>query len=294
MKNLTPPLRLFVFSLLCSTLLLTPVQAWAEDVELKVMSYNIRYGTANDGDNSWPNRREMVVRSIEKYTPDVFGVQECLHFQAEYLAETLKGYRWLGIGRDRNGTGEMTAIFYRHKDFVPVKYGNFWNSDTPDVPASKAWDTSMTRITTWVQFHHWRSGQHFYHYNTHLDHRGREARKESAKLIAGHIAQLPEDLPVVITGDFNAKGGDSDPWEAAIDGGLKDSWMEAETQVGPNNTWSGFTGPNLDAERRIDWVLFRGPLKALHSETVLYNEEGIYPSDHCAVFAKFLILEGKK
>ncbi len=286
MKTINHPHRNAYLLLIIAALIAFTPQVFAE-VELKVMSYNVRYGTAQDGENAWPKRREMLVRSVEAYDPDIIGVQECLDFQAEYISKELNVYKWIGVGRERNGTGEMTAILYRHKELIPVESGHFWNSETPEEPGSKSWDTSLTRITSWVKFYNWREKQYFYHFNTHLDHQGKEARKESAHLIAKRIAALPENTPVFLTGDFNALGGKSAPWIAATEGGLKDSWDHAAKKVGPNNTWSGFTGPEESLDRRIDWILFRGPVTPLHCETVLFNEAGKYPSDHCAVFGKF-------
>ncbi|MBI1317672.1 MAG: endonuclease [Candidatus Hydrogenedens sp.] len=250
------------------------------------MTFNVRYGTANDGENAWPKRRELLVETIKEQDPDVLGVQECLPFQAEYIQENLRGYRWLGIGREFNGDGEMTAVFYRERALVPIESGNFWLSEKPDQPGSKSWDSSLPRIATWARFHHPESGRFLYYVNTHFDHRGEEAREESAKLIAKRVADIAG--PVIITGDFNAIAEDSAPWKALIDSGLYDSWVSAAKKTGPDNTWSGFTGPSPDRQRRIDWILFKGPLDCAEAEIITKNDNGRYPSDHLPVVSKFV------
>lgn len=276
----------FHFLFLAALLLAVPAGA---EVTLTVMSYNLRYGTAMDGENSWPHRKDILVRSIQQYDPDLLGTQECLDFQAQYLVEHLDGYRRIGIDRDANGKGESVSILYRAALLLPIESGNFWLSETPDVPASKSWDTSLTRMATWVRFLHIPSGRFFYYVNTHFDHRGEVARAESAGVIANRIERFPADAPVIVTGDFNAIGGASKPWEVFRDRGFKDTRLLAAEIVGPESTWCGFEAPKPEATQRIDWILFKGGVNPLRFETVTYAEEGHYPSDHFAVVGRLAL-----
>lgn len=269
-------------ALLTFLLISTSIHA---ELALKVMTFNVRYGTAMDGENAWPKRKDILVNAIREYGPDVCGLQECLAFQADYIVEQLPEYRWIGIDRDVTGKGEMTAVIYRHAAFFPVESGHFWLSETPGVPTSKSWDTSLTRMTTWLHFFHPESGSWFYFYNTHLDHRGAEARTQSIGVIAEHVAALPDNTPVILVGDFNADAGKSRPYEAAMEKGFTDAWTAAETRTGGTQTFSSFKAPEPDKDSRIDWILYRGPIRAAHCETVLYNEDGRYPSDHYPVYA---------
>lgn len=258
----------------------------AQEIELGVMSYNLRYGTALDGENAWPNRKEILLRSIEAYDPDIIGTQETLDFQAEYLVQTLKGgYRRLGIDRDANTRGEAVTVLYRHSLLLPVEYGNFWLSETPEAPASKSWDSSLTRMVTWIRFYHLPTKRFFLFYNTHFDHRGEEARRQSAALMCRDAATRQAGLPIVVTGDFNARAENSAAWTTFIEHGFQDAWLLAKERVGPPITWSAF-GPPADEDRRIDWILVKGDAEVPVCETVLYNEEGRYPSDHYAVHAR--------
>lgn len=278
--------------LFLATLVLICGTASAE-LTIDVMSFNIRYGTALDGDNSWRHRKDIVVDTIRKYSPDLCGLQECLVFQAEYIAEKLPEYRWIGIDRDVDGRGEMTAVLYKHAEIFPVASGHFWLSETPDVPASVSWDSSMTRMATWLHCYHSKSQTWFYFYNTHLDHRGKEARKQGITVIADHMEQLPENTPVILTGDFNALAENSPPYTVAMEKGFTDSWVAAPEKVGPSTTWCGFEDPAKSRERRIDWIIYRGPIVASKCEAVTYNEEGRYPSDHLPVFATLQITPEK-
>lgn len=259
----------------------------AKPLELTVMTFNLRYGLAQDGENAWPKRRELLLETIRQHDPDVIGVQECLLFQAEYIEEELRGYRWVGVGREESGGGEMAAIFYRQKELMPVSSGNFWLSETPEVPGSKSWDSSLPRICTWAKFYHPASKEWFHVYNNHFDHVGQQAREESAKLVAKRVRELPEDAKVIVTGDFNAIAEESAPFKTFIEQGLFDSWLSAPARKGPVTTWSAFKSPDYESKQRIDWILFRGPLTCLTAETVTYNQEGRYPSDHYPVVATF-------
>jgi len=272
-----------------SALLTTSTEAAPEPkpLELTMMTFNVRYGTAQDGDNAWPKRRDLVVETIRQYNPDVVGVQECLLFQADYIEDNLRGYRWLGVGREHSGGGEMTAIFYRQKDLMPVDSGTFWLSEQPDVPGSKSWDSSLPRICTWAKFYHPDSRKFFHVYNNHFDHMGQQAREESAKMVSQRVSALPQEALVFVLGDFNSYAETTAPFQTFINGGMFDAWLSAAERKGPATTWSGFKAPDPDSKQRIDWILFRGALTCLEAETVTYNQEGRYPTDHYPVVAKF-------
>lgn len=255
------------------------------EMDLKVMTFNLRYGTALDGDNAWANRKDILVDTIRNQAPDIMGVQECLVFQAEYIADKLPEYRWLGVDRDVTGKGEMTAVFYRNAAFFPLESGHFWLSETPDVPASTSWDTSLTRMATWVYFYHPETKTRFYFYNTHLDHRGAEARVQGISVIANHVDARRVKDPVILTGDFNAYAQHSLPYDNAMERGFKDAWTTAEQKTGPAVTFSEFNAPDLTLDKRIDWILYQGEVRVALCETVAYNENGRYPSDHFPVFA---------
>jgi endonuclease/exonuclease/phosphatase family metal-dependent hydrolase len=257
------------------------------ETPLRVMSFNLRYGTANDGENSWPNRRELVAETIQKYTPDIVGLQECLIFQADYLAESLDHYRWLGMDRDATGKGESTAILYRADLLAPVAYGNFWLSETPEAPASKSWDSSLTRMATWVRFYNMQTKTFFHFFNTHLDHRGEQARLNGVKLIAARMKKVMG--PVVLTGDFNTMAEKSAPYAAMVEAGYTDSWTAAEHRSGSTVTFGSFKAPDPSADERIDWIFFGGGIRAKTCETVNFNRDGRYPSDHYPVFAELVL-----
>jgi len=256
---------------------------------LTIMTYNIRFGTADDGPDAWDLRKGFLVETVAKHAPALLGTQECLDFQAEFLVKNLNGYGWIGLGREADGGGEMTAVLYQKSRLLPLESGHFWLSETPEVPASKSWDSSLPRIATWVKFFDRDTQRPFYYYNTHFDHRGAVARLESAKLLQTRIASLHTDVPVIVTGDFNTNGGDSEPWKALTSGRLVDLWDTAKERKGVANTWNGFERPDPAQARRIDWILATDGVAVLSCEIDAVQKEGRFPSDHMPVIAKLFL-----
>jgi endonuclease/exonuclease/phosphatase family metal-dependent hydrolase len=266
-----------------------PLGAVAVDMEesfsLTVMSFNVRYGTADDGPNSWEYRKQIFLETIQEADPDLLGTQECLLFQAEFIATELPQYKWFGVGREADGSGEYMAVFYREAVLEPLEAGNYWLSETPEVPGSMSWDTACTRMVTFAKFRHLPTGEVFWFLNTHLDHRSEQARDAGAALIAERVAALDPEVPVILAGDFNCAAGTSQPWTTLTQAGLRDAWTEAGEREGPETTWCGFQPPNPARVRRIDWILVGGPVQVAKAAVLAEARDGRYPSDHFPVVA---------
>lgn len=256
----------------------------AEPPELRVMSFNLRYGTAKDGENAWPHRRQLVAETIRAFAPDLLGTQETLPFQAEFVSSEFSEYTKVGWTRDRNENGEQCAIFFRTERFELVESGQFWLSETPEEKFSKSWDSSLPRVATWVVLQDREDeNREFVFANTHFDHRGRTARLESAKLIHRRAEEL-DGAPIVLTGDFNCGEG-SAPWTALTESRLlrdtrRAAHPAAEEQEG---TFNGF-GARL-SDRRIDWILATADFTVHSAEIDRTRRDGRYPSDHFPVTA---------
>lgn len=173
--------------------------------EFTLISYNIRNSGANDGINSWENRKDLTVNMIAQEKPGLICMQEVLNDQLEFLYEELPDYDFIGVGRDDSvRKGEVMAVFYRSDMYELLENGNFWLSETPGM-VSRGWDGVCRRMVTWGHFKNLKSGKTFFCFNTHLDHRGETAREESVKLIVAKINEITDGgEPVFLTGDFNA------------------------------------------------------------------------------------------
>lgn len=267
--------------LLLASALFAAAAAHAEP--LRVMTFNVRYPNPDDGPNYWDNRKELVVETIRQYDPDVFGMQELVDSQGVYIDEQLEEYAWFGVSRDGAHGDEHMGVFYKRDKLFPLETGNFWLSETPDVPGSMSWDISLPRMVTWARFRR-ASGEEFYLYNTHFPHRREDAvaRYEAAKVIVADFRRrVPAFAKLLVMGDFNS-AADSDVHELFAQE-LTDAWDSGAPRKGTETTSSGWTGRTEG--RRIDWILYRGDWKATEIETVNYHRGDRYPSDHYPVFA---------
>jgi len=260
---------------------------------LRVMTFNIRYGTANDGENHWDKRKEFLIDTIKTFDPDLLGTQETLGFQRDYLAEQLPGYGVLGVGRDDGKEqGEMMALYYKLARLEKLADGHFWLSDTPDTVGSKSWDSSLPRMVTWVRLQDRKNpaAPQILFVNTHFDHRGPTARLESARLIRQRIESLAAGASIILTGDFNSGEG-SPPYKALFaesDGKpspVIDCYRTAHPERAPNEGTATPFDPKKTSGSRIDWIAASRDWKILSAQIDRTERNGRIPSDHFPVTA---------
>ena len=276
-----------LFALFLTALMMLPQTVHAkkenEGTEgLKVMSYNIRLGSANDGTNSWSLRYTATGDMLEDQAPDVFGVQEALDYQVRYINE-MCGYEYVGVGRE-NGKkeGEHMAIFWNKKSVSMLKWGTFWLSETPQKP-SKGWDAACFRTATWALMKDKKTGNKFYFVNTHLDHEGKEAQKNGLKLIVDRIGEInPEGYPMVLTGDFNMKP--DDPNLAELDSKMQ-STRKIAAVTDNHDTYNGWgRGSGI-----IDYIYVSGFSSCPEYQTVVKRyRDRKFVSDHYPVSARLI------
>lgn len=247
--------------------------------DLTVMTFNIRYGTADDGDHSWPFRRDLVAEIIERHAPDVLAVQEGLAFQLDELGDALEGYRKLGQHRGGGLEGEFSGLYINEGRIRVLEWGEFWLSPNSDSVASVGWDAALPRMAVWAEIETQAGGGRLRVYGTHFDHRGEQARVESARLIVRHARRGP---PSIVTGDLNADES-SEPFRAFLSGGYRSAYTELHPsrELG---TFNGFRDPT--GGRRIDHILLGQGVLALQAEILSDRIEGLFPSDHFPVVAR--------
>ena len=254
--------------------------------DLSVMTFNIRYAHTQPPD-LWPDRLPVITEMIERRRPDVIGTQEGLYHQLRDLETSLPDYRWIGIGRDGGSRGEFMAVFYRKDRLEPLEYDNYWLSDTPGIAGSKTWGNNYPRMVTWVRFRDRLRGGEFLFVNTHFDHEVQHSRERSAALILERLASTPPGLPVVLVGDFNVGAG-ANPVYSLITGPgrFTDTWVAAGN-ADTLGTFHGFKGvAAARGERRIDWILLRGPASVVSTEIITDARGTQLPSDHFPVAAR--------
>lgn len=273
-------------------------------IELSVMSFNIRYGTANDGQDAWPSRRGLVFETILNARADVIAVQEALAFQLTEIREALPEFAMVGVGRDDGRqAGEFSAILYRRARFTVTESGTFWFSDTPAQPGSTSWGNSIPRICTWarlVERLDWAggSGRAVYVFNVHLDHQSEPSRVKSAELLRDRVIQRANrNEPAIVMGDFNA--GEDSPAYAILAGQratlpMLDAFRAVhpdETHVG---TFHGFRGLKSSHGPKIDHIFIApgdNAVEVITADIERFEDAGRLPSDHYPVTATIRISE---
>jgi endonuclease/exonuclease/phosphatase family metal-dependent hydrolase len=252
---------------------------------LKVMSYNLRYASQQKP-NAWPDRRPIMKECLTAADADIIGTQEGVFEQLKDVERDLPQYRWLGLGRDGGSQGEFMAIFYKPARFDVMQYDHFWLSDTPNVIASSTWGHSNRRMVTWARFKDLQSGSEFYLVNTHFDHQVQLAREKAAALLLERVKGLKPELPIIVTGDFNARAGANKTYDIlTADGFLKDTWNTAAEKKGEVvATFNSFREIRRE-DNRIDWILTRG-VTTKTIEIITCSRDGQFPSDHFPVMVE--------
>lgn len=256
--------------------------------ELNVMSYNIRLGSAKDGENSWEIRKEKVTELLNYYEASFIGLQEAQKFQLDFILKQSPNYNYIGLPREEGEFAEYSCILYNKNDFKVLQEKTIWLSKTPDT-TSRGWDAACNRIVTYGLFQNIKTKKKFWVANTHFDHIGTKARLESAKMIANLIEELKKskNLPFILSGDFNAT---SDENSIQL---LKEKLNEASSSsltkpYGELETWNAFDFKTKPT-KQIDYIFFdkKSEIKVTKFRTITDFYDFKYPSDHLPILATF-------
>jgi endonuclease/exonuclease/phosphatase family metal-dependent hydrolase len=259
-------------------------------IQLNLMTFNVRYDNPADGENNWKFRREFVSSMILKNNVDVMGTQEVLNNQLTDLLGSLPQYAYAGVGRtDGKTAGEYSAVFYRKDKFSLLRSGTFWLSENPNAIGIKGWDAALERIVTWVVLKDKTTAKEFAFLNTHFDHIGVVARRESAKLLLAKVDEIANGLPVIVSGDLNSTP-DSEPVKILTDistsNHLSDSRAIATEILGPTWTFHGFGTVPLESRTIIDYIFVKNKVTVQQVSVISEMLGKIYLSDHNPVLVK--------
>ena len=267
------------------------LQSFLSAFEIDAVAFNIRFDNPKDGENAWPNRKEMVGKWIESESPDVIGLQEALRHQINDIKKVATAYSEYGVGRDDGKSrGEHCTILYLKKRFTLDKKdcGTFWFSDTPEKIASKSWGNEIPRICTWARLIHKKTGKGFYLYNVHYDHQSQSSRIGASNLIIERISNRKQsNEPIILMGDFNAAEKNpaitvfkEDPLK------LVDTFRVVKPDEKMVKTFHGFRGGSFMGGK-IDHVFILPKTAEVRSaEIIRFNKDNRYLSDHYPVRAK--------
>ncbi|MES2822559.1 MAG: endonuclease/exonuclease/phosphatase family protein [Pseudomonadota bacterium] len=265
--------------------------AHAKAVEIKVMTFNLRV-PVDPVPNDWATRKPRVISIIKKESPDFLGVQEAVPQVVTDLANEFTQYQFIGRGRDADGRGEGTQIFYR-KDrwrLNKLDQGTLQLSPTPDIPGSNAWGMQWPRIFTWALFHERNSGKSLYVFNTHFPLKPQE-RDLTVQLLANYIsARKQQKTPVILTGDFNACEDEASIAYLLGQGASPIAMQDSYRILHPESKLTTFHAFGTDNDRcKIDYIFTLGEVDILQADIIQDPEGEGFASDHYAVTAKIQI-----
>jgi len=260
------------------------------DSYIVVMTYNIRFNNPDDSVNAWPNRSSKVIGMIREQKPAIFGLQEVLVAEVTEIEKAFPAYKRVGVGRDDGKEmGEFSPVFYDTTLFHALVTGTFWLSQTPSAAGSRGWDAACNRVVSWVRLVEISSGKELVYFNTHFDHMGEVARRNSAYLLASAVDSLAGKRPAIITGDFNSTPG-SEPLTILMEKNkpellFTDACSVAESKQGPDYTYTGFKVGGIPGEQ-IDYVFIKNCGRVHSCSVISKNDGNCYPSDHLPVVVK--------
>jgi len=265
--------------------LLSVNTVYAQEQNLVIATFNIRYDNPKDAPNTWENRKVAISQLIRFHSFDIFGIQEGLHHQVKDLEGLLPNFAFVGTGRDDGKEkGEYSAIFYQKEKYKVEESATFWLAPETDHP-NKGWDAALPRICTWAKIVEIETGRNFYVFNTHFDHRGVEARNQSAALILDKIKTInSQNLPVFLTGDFNVDQTTEAYRLLKNAPGMKDTFEAADFVYANNGSTNGFD-LTKSHDRIIDHIFVSESLKVKKYGLLTDTYHNRFPSDHFPVMA---------
>ncbi len=262
------------------TLLAAVVALSVSAQEMNVATFNVRVSSPlregqarpKKGDyskfNGWDDRKGYLCDMIQFEAFDIFGVQEARYPQIKDMLERMPEYKYIGVGRDDGvQKGEHCAIFYLKSKFKVLEQGNFWLSETPDVP-SKGWGAKYRRVCTWGLFQNKKTKELFYLINTHVN--WGLSSVNSANMIVEFVKEKCKKTDnVIVMADFNATQT-SELYKIITSNGFEDTYESSKYRFAPTGTGQGFR-PNYFTERRIDHIFVSKGIKSSRYGVLNYH-----------------------
>lgn len=255
--------------------------------QFTIGTFNIRHGLADDGINSWDNRKELVIESIKEKMPEIIGFQEVLPFVKNYLEENLPQYILLGSGRDKDLQDEHNCVAIRRDSFEPVFLETFWLSLSPYVSGSKLDNNDgLPRICTAVILKSKINNKLVRVFNTHLDYRFSNIRLKQLEILNRMMEQYQDKLsiPTFLTGDLNCTPDSKEVEYILNDFYIKLIDISTEQHIKSAITFHDYFRNN-DCKVKIDYIFATpdiGFIKSYIDDTV---KDGVYLSDHYPIYA---------
>lgn len=268
-----------------------------KNLSIKAMTYNILQSWDKDGRPS--DFIAKMANTIKTQNPDVFGTQESTTTLLDALKATgnLDAYTCYKGMPHQDNTYLGNYVYWKTDKFTEIKKGHWFMSDTPSMQSKYA-ESNSFRGFTYVVLEDKETKIQFMFISVHTDYRGSQgdpndgvastARTKQLKVLTKFLKEKnPDNLPVVILGDFN-----DTPGQTSIQTFLKDNprinmtskTAERKEDVGGTLATNGF----VKREPYIfDYIFVSTDRIATKYYSVVNNiTSGKYPSDHLPVVSE--------
>ncbi|WP_428740247.1 endonuclease/exonuclease/phosphatase family protein [Tenacibaculum sp.] len=250
----------------------------SEEIEFKVMSYNISGGT-------FSTHKDSIISLIKKNSPDILGAQELSgSIKSEFLS--LLGLSYSIIETFPSNVNISTHnIIYNNRLFNVTNFGYF-ETET----------CGPRRFINWALLKRKDNNEEYYIYNTHLCNSDLELRKQHlidlVDLMDEHKAQFGADYKAILTGDFNS-GLDTEFIQFML--GKESLTINLNIYINPVDIIDTWREVNLtdtkpsQGEISVDWIFSTPNIETISSSVDMTgtNSQNEFPSDHSPVITVF-------
>ena len=250
---------------------------------LRIMTFNLRVETQEDGINRFSNRVPRVLEAIERESPDLIGFQEAKNEMRAFLRTNLPQYVVLGCGRDVSYNGEGIPIAYREDQFELIEYQTKWLSDTPNNPGTRMGgdQSKYPRIYVFAKLRRIADNKTIAIINVHTDHLGEQARIFESALLIKAMKEIQADA-IFLTGDFNATPDSEEIKMLTAENGLNLMDLSANLSGSFHNY-----GRRVPASK-IDYIFSTSSCVECHLVED-HPVNGVYISDHNPIVASVCV-----
>jgi endonuclease/exonuclease/phosphatase family metal-dependent hydrolase len=262
----------------------------------RVMTFNIRCDTIDDGPHTWVNRRPLVMQTVRDHDPDLLGVQEATVNQWTEIAAALPAFTPFGLPERAplEMDLDVPAGFVRSTRFEVLERGLFWLSDTPHEPGTITWPNDWgARMCCWARLQDRKMDRRLILACTHVDTNA-AGWLPSARVLHAELDTVAAGVAIVLVGDFNCAAGGTAHKYLRESGRYRDAWNEAGLSDDGVVTFNGFSPDaglannegHSGKNYRIDWILIRGAIRCVSATIDQRTDRGLFPSDHYPVVAQ--------
>jgi endonuclease/exonuclease/phosphatase family metal-dependent hydrolase len=266
------------------------LRRWSEppiirEMELTIVSCNIRFDNPADGVNSWQHRRSFLTEVLLKHSPDIIATQEGRFDQLKDFECLLEDYQIIDQHRSWIKERMYPTIFCKKNRFEILESEDLWLSETPEVAGSLSFESTFPRLMTMASLQPKNHEKKILLVNAHLDHIRTETRESQAKVLVNEIKRKRKgQQSLVVLGDFNDAPGSSVQRILTDDiHGLKDTWPLYNSVE--ESSHHGFKGHAPDGSR-IDWIMIEGEAQPLDCKMDKSSKGSFWPSDHFPIVCR--------